>query len=84
MSGIVGIVHRDGAPVERKLLRSMVDSLAFRGPDAQEIWSAGPVGFGRDFRRFGIGWFFPSKHSEHNRIGGDLRKWRSSLSRFHE
>src|SRR5437660_1200975 len=46
MSGIVGIVHRDGAPVERKLLRSLVDSLTFRGPDAQEIWSVGPVGFG--------------------------------------
>jgi asparagine synthase (glutamine-hydrolysing) len=46
MSGIVGIVNRDGAPVDRELLRSMVDFMAYRGPDSQTTWSEGSVGFG--------------------------------------
>ncbi len=41
MSGIVGIVHFDGAPVDRHLLGQMTASMAFRGPDAQEIWTDG-------------------------------------------
>ena len=51
MSGIVGIVNLDGAPVDRKLLRRMTDFMAYRGPDAQEIWSDGPVGFGHAMLR---------------------------------
>ncbi|MGZ4733276.1 MAG: hypothetical protein ACXVZH_14175, partial [Terriglobales bacterium] len=46
MSGIVGIVHFDGAPVERHLLGRMTGFMAFRGPDAQEIWIDGNAGFG--------------------------------------
>jgi asparagine synthase (glutamine-hydrolysing) len=46
MSGIVGILNLDGAPVDRALLERMTRYLAFRGPDAQEIWSQGPVGLG--------------------------------------
>jgi asparagine synthase (glutamine-hydrolysing) len=46
MSGIVGIVHFDGAPVDRHRLGQMTASMAFRGPDAQEIWIEGNVGFG--------------------------------------
>jgi asparagine synthase (glutamine-hydrolysing) len=46
MSGIVGIVHFDGAPVDRHLLGQMTASMAFRGPDTQEIWIDGHVGFG--------------------------------------
>jgi asparagine synthase (glutamine-hydrolysing) len=46
MSGIVGIVHFDGAPVDRNLLGRLTGFMAFRGPDAQEIWSQGKVGFG--------------------------------------
>jgi asparagine synthase (glutamine-hydrolysing) len=46
MSGIVGIVHFDGAPVERHLLGQMTAFMAFRGPDAQQIWTHGNVGFG--------------------------------------
>ena len=41
MSGIVGIVHFDGAPVDRHLLGQMTAFMAFRGPDAQEIWIDG-------------------------------------------
>ena len=44
MSGIVGIVHFDGAPVDRHLLGQMTASMAFRGPDAQEIWTETNVG----------------------------------------
>ena len=35
MSGIVGIVHFDGAPVDRALLTRMTGFMTFHGPDAQ-------------------------------------------------
>ena len=46
MSGIVGIVHFDGERVDRHLLGQMTAFMASRGPDAQEIWIDGHVGFG--------------------------------------
>jgi asparagine synthase (glutamine-hydrolysing) len=46
MSGFVGILNLDEAPVDRALLERMTRSLTFRGPDAQEVWCEGPVGFG--------------------------------------
>ena len=51
MSGIVGIVNLDGSPVDRLLLGRMTDFLAFRGPDARETWSQGPVGLGHTLLR---------------------------------
>ena len=51
MSGIVGIVNLDGAPVDRRLLGRMTDYLSFRGPDARETWSQGPVGLGHTLLR---------------------------------
>jgi asparagine synthase (glutamine-hydrolysing) len=51
MSGIVGIVNLDGAPVDAKLLRRMTASVAFRGPDAQEVWFDSNVGFGHTMLR---------------------------------
>ena len=51
MSGIVGIFHRDGAPVERHLLQNLVDFLAYRGPEAQEIWTDVSVGLGHAMLR---------------------------------
>lgn len=51
MSGIVGIINLDGSPVDRLLLGRMTDYLAFRGPDAQETWSQGPVGLGHALLR---------------------------------
>jgi asparagine synthase (glutamine-hydrolysing) len=51
MSGIVGICHLDGAPVNRALLQQMTHSLAFRGPDSEEFWIDGPVGFGHALLR---------------------------------
>lgn len=46
MSGIIGILNIDGSPVDRTLLARLTTYLAFRGPDAQETWSQGPVGLG--------------------------------------
>jgi asparagine synthase (glutamine-hydrolysing) len=46
MSGIVGVVHFDGEQVDRHLLGQMTAFMASRGPDAQEIWTDGHVGFG--------------------------------------
>jgi asparagine synthase (glutamine-hydrolysing) len=46
MSGIVGIVNLDGAPVDHALLQRMTDFQSFRGPDAKQIWLNGNIGFG--------------------------------------
>ena len=50
MSGIVGILHLDGEPLDEGLLQRLTAYQAFRGPDAQKIWvnhRGGPqVGFG--------------------------------------
>jgi asparagine synthase (glutamine-hydrolysing) len=51
VSGIVGIVNFDGAPVDPGLLRDMTQQMAFRGPDAQEIWISSHVGFGHAMLR---------------------------------
>jgi asparagine synthase (glutamine-hydrolysing) len=50
MSGIVGILDRDGAPLDQALLQQLTAHQSFRGPDAQKIWvnhhSGLQVGFG--------------------------------------
>lgn len=51
MSGIVGIINLDGAPVDRELLRRMTDFMSFRGPDTQETWIDDNVGFGHTMLR---------------------------------
>jgi asparagine synthase (glutamine-hydrolysing) len=51
MSGIVGIVHFDRERVDRHLLGQMTAFMAFRGPDAQEVWIEGNVGFGHTLLR---------------------------------
>jgi asparagine synthase (glutamine-hydrolysing) len=51
MSGIVGIVNLDGAPIDRDLLRRMTDYMAFRGPEDQKLWIDGNVGFGHTMLR---------------------------------
>jgi len=51
LSGIAGLLHLDGAPVDRQLLRRMTELLAFRGPHAQQVWAEGPVGFGHALLR---------------------------------
>jgi asparagine synthase (glutamine-hydrolysing) len=51
MSGFVGILNLDGAPVDRSLLERMTRFLAFRGPDGQEILCLGSVGLGHAMLR---------------------------------
>jgi asparagine synthase (glutamine-hydrolysing) len=51
MSGFVGILNLDGAPVERSLLEGMTRSLAFRGPDEEGRWCSGAVGLGHTLLR---------------------------------
>jgi asparagine synthase (glutamine-hydrolysing) len=46
VSGFVGLLNLDGAPVDGQLLSKMTQSLAFRGPDTQHTWHARNVGFG--------------------------------------
>jgi asparagine synthase (glutamine-hydrolysing) len=51
LSGIVGILQRDDAPVDAQQLRRMVDCLKHFGPDAQDVWVEGCVGFGQALLR---------------------------------
>ena len=51
MSGIVGIYHRNGAPIDRALLQALLDFLAYRGPDARECWMEGAIGLGHAMLR---------------------------------
>src|SRR5690349_7042339 len=51
MSGIVGILNRDHAPVERDLLLQMSRLMASQGPDTQEVWLDGAAGLGHALLR---------------------------------
>jgi asparagine synthase (glutamine-hydrolysing) len=51
VSGIVGLVHRDGSPVASDLIASLTASIAYRGPDASNVWSEGSVGLGQTMLR---------------------------------
>ncbi len=77
MSGIAGILHRDQAPVDRELLLSFVEFLKFRGPDAAEIWTGGPIGLGHAMLR-------TTRESENERQPASLdgRLWIASDARL--
>ena len=47
MSGIFGLLHRDGAPVDPRHLRLMQQAMASWGPDGSHMWSDGPLGLGQ-------------------------------------
>jgi asparagine synthase (glutamine-hydrolysing) len=51
LSGIVGIYHRNGAPMERARLQPLMDFLAYRGPDSRECWMEGSIGLGHAMLR---------------------------------
>lgn len=44
MSGFIALLNGDGSPCDVAGLRHLADYLAFRGPDAQQLWAEGPVG----------------------------------------
>ena len=43
--------RRDGGPIDRALLQSLTHFLAYVGPDAQQTWADGPIGFGHALLR---------------------------------
>ncbi len=43
MSGIAGIIHFDGKPVEPGLIEKMTRAMAHRGPDGIHHWVKGSV-----------------------------------------
>jgi asparagine synthase (glutamine-hydrolysing) len=47
MSGIAGIIHLDGAPVEAGLVEKMTAAMAHRGPDGINHWVKGSVALGQ-------------------------------------
>ena len=51
MSGFVGVISADDAPIDRRLLQQLTASLIYRGPDAQDLWIDGSVGFGHALLR---------------------------------
>lgn len=46
MSGIVGMAHFDGRPVDRALLEELTGHMAYRGPDGTNSWTDGVAGLG--------------------------------------
>ncbi len=53
MSGFAGIVRADGSTPDAKLLERMAEALAFRGPDATQIWVRPGAGLCFTFLRTG-------------------------------
>ena len=47
MSGIAGIIHFDGAPVEPGLVEGMTSAMLHRGPDGIRHWIQGSVALGQ-------------------------------------
>lgn len=47
MSGIAGIIHFDGQPVEPGLIEKMTSAMAHRGPDGIHHWVKGSVALGQ-------------------------------------
>jgi len=83
MSGIVGILHGDGQPIDPALLQTMTELMAFRGPDARDTWTDGYVGFGHALLR--TTWESATERQPHSLDGkvwitGDIRlDWREDL-----
>src|SRR5277367_1563910 len=70
MSGFSGIVQADGGTPDARLIERMAEHLAFRGPDASQIWTRSGVGFCFTLLRTG-----PSPQSESQPISLDGRIW---------
>jgi len=60
MCGILGVLKRDGNPIDRSLLLRMRDSMFHRGPDDGGIYVNGPVGLGH--RRLSVVDLSPDGH----------------------
>lgn len=51
MSGLAGVYHLDGRPVDRTLVQRMTHRVAHRGPDGSDCWINGPIGIGHAMLR---------------------------------
>jgi asparagine synthase (glutamine-hydrolysing) len=51
MSGIAGLLSLDGVPIDERVLGRLTRFMHFRGPDAQETWCGGRIGFGHTMLR---------------------------------
>jgi asparagine synthase (glutamine-hydrolysing) len=70
MCGITGVVHVNGSPVSAPTVAKMNASLAHRGPDAEGVWTNGPVGLGN--RRLAIIDLSPSGHQPMGNESGNI------------
>ena len=52
MCGIAGILNFSAEPADERLIRQMTDAMSHRGPDADGLWTEGPVALGH--RRLSI------------------------------
>jgi asparagine synthase (glutamine-hydrolysing) len=77
MSGIVGVVNRDGAPADVELVRHLTEFLAFRGPDAQVVWSEGQAALGNALLRIS-----PAEIDERQPISLDGSIWITAEARL--
>src|SRR4051794_33236197 len=77
MSGIVGMVNRDGAPADVERVRHLTEFLAFRGPDAQVVWSEGQTAFGNALLRISS-----AEIDERQPISLDGRIWITAEARL--
>ena len=46
MSGIFGIYNRNGKPVDREIVDTMLNGMSYWQPDDRGIWIQGPVALG--------------------------------------
>ncbi len=60
MSGIFGIFNRDGQPVEKKIVDTMLDAMSYWNPDDKGVWINGPVALGHTML-----WNTPESKYEH-------------------
>jgi asparagine synthase (glutamine-hydrolysing) len=70
MSGYVGILHRDGKPLDANHLRVLAQPMSFRGPGAVHTWHRGAVGFAH-----GALVTDPGRDGERQPLGLDDRLW---------
>jgi asparagine synthase (glutamine-hydrolysing) len=70
MCGIVGVCNLNGDPVPARILKSMTDIIAHRGPDGEGHYTDGPVGLGH--RRLAIIDLSPAGHQPMANETGDV------------
>ena len=60
VSGILALIRTDGAPIDLRLIQSLTNLLAVRGPDKETVWCDGPAALGHALLRTG-------RESDHER-----------------